>query len=68
MNGMGTQYELITLWDSRALYELCVGLSFEFQHGTDDVKATNSPSCRSSGTRIKHLPTAVQKTLCPAGG
>ena len=33
MNGMGTQYEVILMRDSRAQDELCVGLGLEFNRG-----------------------------------
>jgi hypothetical protein len=32
------------------------------------VNATSSPPCSSLGTRTEPLPTAVQRTVCPAGG
>jgi hypothetical protein len=34
MDGMGTQYEVIVVRDSRAQDELCVGLRCEFEFGT----------------------------------
>ena len=34
----------------------------------DEVKATSSPCCSSSGTRIKPLPPVVQRTVRPTGG
>ncbi|PYX39925.1 MAG: hypothetical protein DMG83_27605, partial [Acidobacteria bacterium] len=62
------QDEVVIMRHSRAKDELCIGLGLEFDYGVDGLSAASSPCCSSSGIRTEPLPTAVQRTVCPAGG
>src|ERR1700730_4667305 len=68
VHGVGAQDKVVIMRDSRANYELCIGLASNSIAAFDGLKATSSPCCSSSGTRTEPRPTAVHSTVCSAGG
>ena len=68
MYGVGAQDKVVIMRDSRAEYEFCIGLGLEFDRGVRRPEGHQIALLQLVRDRNGAPPTAVQSTVCSAGG